>query len=54
MKIVSIMWHSHMNLFVKAGRNLSDVLQLNAYSTKRSEEEFERIDAVLFRSINRI
>ena len=47
MKMVSIMWHSHMNMFVKAGRNLSDILELKTYSGKRLEEEPERIDEVL-------
>lgn len=47
MKMVSIMWHSHMNMFVKAGSNLSDILQLSTYSTKKLEKEPERLDAVL-------
>jgi len=47
MKMVSIMWHSHMNMFVKAGRNLTDVLELTAYSSKKLEEEPERIDTAL-------
>ena len=47
MKMVSIMWHSHMNMFVKAGRNLSDVLELRAHSAKNLEEDPERIEAVL-------
>lgn len=47
MRMVSIMWHSHLNMLVKAGHHLSDLLELKAYSTKKLEEEPERLAAVL-------
>ena len=47
LKMASIMWHSHLNMFVKAAQNLSDLVELTAYSTKKLEEEPERLAAVL-------
>ncbi|MBU4320188.1 MAG: cobaltochelatase subunit CobN, partial [Nitrospinae bacterium] len=47
MKIVSIMWQSYMNMLVRASKNVGDSIELKVYSTKRLEEETERLEAVL-------
>jgi len=47
MKIVSIMWQSYMNMLVRAGRNVGESIELKVYSTKRLEEEPERIEAAI-------
>ena len=47
MKIVSIMWQSYMNMLLRASRNVGDSIELKVYSTKRLEEEPEKIEAAL-------
>ena len=47
MKIVSIMWSSYANMLVRAARNLADILEVSAYSSKVLEEDPEKVDAVL-------
>ena len=47
MRIVSIMWQSYLNMLVRASRNVGDLVELKAYSSKRLEEEPERLESVL-------
>ena len=47
MKIVSIMWSSYANMLVRAARNVADILEVSAYSSKVLEEDPEKVDAVL-------
>ncbi|MBW1740950.1 MAG: cobaltochelatase subunit CobN [Deltaproteobacteria bacterium] len=47
MKIVSIMWSSYANMLVRAARNVADILQVSAYSSKALEQEPDRLDAIL-------
>ena len=47
MKIVAIMWQSYMNMLVRTGRNVKDLIELKAYSAKRLDEEPERLENVL-------
>lgn len=47
MKIVSIMWQSYMNMLLRASKNVGDSIELKVYSTKKLEEEPERLEAVL-------
>jgi len=47
MKIVSIMWQSYINMLVRISRNVTDIVKIKAYSSKRLEEEPERLEAVL-------
>ena len=44
MKIVSIVLDTYMNMLVRASRNVRDIIELKAYSSKRFEEEPERLD----------
>ena len=47
MKIVAIMWQSYLNMFIHACRDLAHLMEVKAYSSKKLEEEPERIDRVL-------
>lgn len=47
MKIVSIMWQSYINMLARASRNVEGMVEIKAYSSKRLEEEPERLEAVL-------
>jgi len=52
MKIVSIMWSSYANMLVRAARNVADILEVSAYSSRVLEEDPERLDAVLKEAAN--
>ncbi len=56
MKILSIMWQSHMNMLVRASKNIEDIVELKVYSSKGLEAgaygdtpllEAERADVIL-------
>ncbi|MDI6782417.1 MAG: cobaltochelatase subunit CobN, partial [bacterium] len=47
MKIIAIMWQSYLNMLVRASRNVTDLVELKAYSSKRLEDEPERLDSML-------
>ncbi len=47
MKIVSIVGDCYINMLVRASRNVEDLVELKAYSTRRLEEEPERLEPVL-------
>ncbi|MEW6607508.1 MAG: cobaltochelatase subunit CobN [bacterium] len=47
MKIVSIMWQSYINMLVRASKNVKDFAEIKAYSSKRLEQEPEKIEAIL-------
>jgi cobaltochelatase CobN len=47
MKMVAIMWQSYLNMFLRAAGNVSDRMEIKAYSSKRLEEAPEKIESVL-------
>ena len=47
MKIVTVMWQSYLNMFMQASRDLSGQMEFKTFSSKKLEEEPERIESVL-------
>jgi len=47
MKMVAIMWQSYLNMFLRAAGNVSDLMEIKAYSSNRLEEAPERLESVL-------
>ncbi|MBU1800630.1 MAG: cobaltochelatase subunit CobN [Bacteroidetes bacterium] len=47
MRIVAIMWHSHLNMLVKASKNVAESVELKAYSAKKLDDEPDILEAVL-------
>lgn len=41
------MWQSYLNMLVRAGRNVENLVQLKTYSSRKLEEEPERIETIL-------
>ena len=47
MKLLTIMWDSHCGTLKRASKNLEGVIDVMIYSSRRLEEEPEKIDSVL-------
>ena len=47
MKIVSIMWSSYANMLLRAAKNVAEIVEVSAYSSRALEQKPEKLDAAL-------